>query len=188
MRTNMWMIYKFTSPSGRSYIGQTNNFNRRKRQHQLTTGSRAFHNAIKKYGFETFQLEILAENLTSDEANELEVKYIMEYDTLAPSGYNLTTGGLNQQPSDETKRRLSEAKIGKPRQPFTAEHKQKISMALSDKPRSSETRKKIASSKLGKPQPKQRIICPHCNTEGGNNVMKRWHFDNCRYRETDGLT
>ena len=24
------------------------------------------------------------------------------------------------------------------------------------------------------------IKCPHCNKEGGTNVMKRWHFDKCK--------
>jgi hypothetical protein len=24
------------------------------------------------------------------------------------------------------------------------------------------------------------LTCPHCNKSGGNNVMGRWHFDNCR--------
>lgn len=25
-----------------------------------------------------------------------------------------------------------------------------------------------------------KVICPHCNKEGGGTSMKRWHFDNCR--------
>lgn len=24
------------------------------------------------------------------------------------------------------------------------------------------------------------VMCPHCNKEGGANLMKRWHFDNCK--------
>ena len=24
------------------------------------------------------------------------------------------------------------------------------------------------------------ITCPHCGKEGGNTIMKRWHFDNCK--------
>lgn len=31
---------------------------------------------------------------------------------------------------------------------------------------------------LGFKHPK--IICPHCKLEGANNLMKRYHFDNCR--------
>jgi hypothetical protein len=27
---------------------------------------------------------------------------------------------------------------------------------------------------------KQKLVCPHCETEGGIAIMKRWHFDNCK--------
>ena len=27
---------------------------------------------------------------------------------------------------------------------------------------------------------KDKISCPHCNKEGGKNIMGRWHFNNCR--------
>lgn len=30
--------------------------------------------------------------------------------------------------------------------------------------------------------PKKRLVCPHCNKEGGNSQMKRWHFDNCKLK------
>lgn len=30
---------------------------------------------------------------------------------------------------------------------------------------------------------KQGYICPHCNKEGAGPVMKRFHFDNCKYKE-----
>jgi ssDNA-binding Zn-finger/Zn-ribbon topoisomerase 1 len=41
-----------------------------------------------------------------------------------------------------------------------------------------ETRKKMSEAKKGKTQPK--VTCPHCGKSGGNVVMKRWHFDNCK--------
>lgn len=28
---------------------------------------------------------------------------------------------------------------------------------------------------------KARITCPHCDKIGGSNLMKRYHFDNCKY-------
>jgi ribosomal protein S13 len=27
---------------------------------------------------------------------------------------------------------------------------------------------------------RQKLVCPHCETEGGIAIMKRWHFDNCK--------
>lgn len=43
-------------------------------------------------------------------------------------------------------------------------------------------RKKYAERRaLGLPaQPK--VKCPHCNKEGGNNAMKYWHFDRCKFK------
>lgn len=29
----------------------------------------------------------------------------------------------------------------------------------------------------------EKITCPHCNKTGGNSIMKRWHFDNCKPNE-----
>ncbi|MDD4242702.1 MAG: NUMOD3 domain-containing DNA-binding protein [Bacilli bacterium] len=102
-----YLIYKFTSPSGKSYIGQTCDLKRRKILHKNTNTCRAFHNAIKKYGFENFIEEILKENLTLEDANTFEEIYIEQYNTLAPNGYNLLSGGLNKIPSEETLNKMS---------------------------------------------------------------------------------
>lgn len=33
-------------------------------------------------------------------------------------------------------------------------------------------------------KPKEKVKCPHCDKTGGISQMKRWHFDNCKHRET----
>lgn len=53
------------------------------------------------------------------------------------------------------------------------------------KHKTDETKRKISESKQGVPsklkgKPVERIRCPHCNTIGGINIMKRWHFENCK--------
>lgn len=30
------------------------------------------------------------------------------------------------------------------------------------------------------------VICPHCGTTGGKNIMHRWHFDNCKHKTNKG--
>ena len=101
-----YLIYKYTSPSGKSYIGQTCDLISRKQQHKKSKYCRAFHNAITKYGFENFIEEILEENLTLEEANIFEELYITEHNTLSPNGYNLQSGGNNKQFSKETLEKL----------------------------------------------------------------------------------
>lgn len=89
--------------------------------------------AIKKYGRKNFKLEIMQFCNTQEELNFLEQQYIIWYETLIPSGYNLCSGGKQCyshntetiekirearkrqiiKHSDETKRKISEAHKGK---------------------------------------------------------------------------
>ncbi|RWZ87202.1 MAG: hypothetical protein EO766_11770 [Hydrotalea sp. AMD] len=143
----MYLIYKFTSPSGKSYIGQTNNLIKRQQAHiNINSKCSAIRNAIQKYGWENFTVEILVENISLDEANILEENLIKEHNTLYPNGYNLRTGGLNQLFSDYTKQKLSEAHTGKI---LSEEHKQKISIAGRGKKRSDITKSNISRAKTG---------------------------------------
>lgn len=38
----------------------------------------------------------------------------------------------------------------------------------------------VSAYHKGRPKPQPQVSCPTCNTSGGANVMKRWHFDNCK--------
>lgn len=67
--------------------------------------------AIRKYGVESFKVEKLCDCLVSN-MDKLEIDYIIQYDTLVPFGYNLTTGGANGKDTDETRQRKSKARIG----------------------------------------------------------------------------
>jgi predicted GIY-YIG superfamily endonuclease len=92
-----YLIYKATSPSGKSYVGVTNNFNRRKNTHlrKAREGSTLFfHAAIRKYGPENITWTILAVGMTECEAFELEKKLIEKLQlTNKEFGYNLQIGG-----------------------------------------------------------------------------------------------
>ena len=53
-----------------------------------------FNNAIKKYGWDNFSHEVLAENLTQNEAYKLEQYYISLYKSNRREfGYNMSSGG-----------------------------------------------------------------------------------------------
>jgi len=109
-----YLVYKHTSPSGKSYIGVTNDYNRRSSQHRYYDWCPLLKAAIDKYGWDAFTHEIVASGLTDVEAGLLETKLIVEHNTLAPNGYNITLGGGNRAHTPETRRRISEAKKGKP--------------------------------------------------------------------------
>ncbi len=89
------IIYVYTSPSGKKYVGQTWCEQRRKQDHKYANGkSAAFHSAIKKYGIDSFSYEVLHQFIeTQKSMNELESMEIKRLNTIYPFGYNLTSGG-----------------------------------------------------------------------------------------------
>jgi group I intron endonuclease len=144
--SKIYCIYKHTSPSGKSYIGQTKNYKNRCREHQKIPSCPAFHNAIKKHGWENFKSKILIEGLTLEEANYWEEFFILEHKTLSPNGYNLNTGGGNPRLSEETIERMRQKQLGTK---MDEAIKQKISIAHQGKKRSSESVAKMKASKTG---------------------------------------
>lgn len=69
-----------------------------------------FYNAIKKYGWEEFDHDILFTGLSKKEAEEKEIALIAKWNlTSREFGYNIESGGnLGKKLSEETKRKLSE--------------------------------------------------------------------------------
>lgn len=150
MSDSIYVIYKHTSPSGKSYIGLTNNLTRRITEHKSSSsGCVAFSKAIQKYGWDSFTTEILSCNLTLEEANILEETYIRELNTLVPNGYNLQSGGNVRLHSDESKQRMSDKRKGIPK---TDEHKHLLSKSRLGTSQSEETKRKKSESLKGKPK------------------------------------
>ena len=87
-------IYKYTSPSGKSYIGQTTYSlqERAGKNGKNYKGCGEFYKAIQKHGFENFDVEVLAE-VPKWQLDKMEIKYIHLFNTLFPNGYNLIGGG-----------------------------------------------------------------------------------------------
>lgn len=79
----------------KEYIGITTDFERRMKQHKNRKSNSLIHNAILKYGEENFTYEILASELSIEEAEKMEIDLIKTRNTLAPNGYNLAKGGLH---------------------------------------------------------------------------------------------
>lgn len=92
---NKYCVYMHTSPSGKVYIGITSRkVNERWQNGKGYRDNQHFARAIKKYGWDHIQHEILLDGLTREQASEYEKMYIAFYDSTNPvKGYNLTTGG-----------------------------------------------------------------------------------------------
>lgn len=147
------LIYKVTNKvNGKIYVGQTvKDLDRRKAVHlcnaKVGRHGNYFHNAVRKYGSENFDWEILEECNTIGELNEREEYWIKELKTISPNGYNLMGGGNNSTHHKETIDKMSEVKKGKT---FSEEHRKKMSVASKGKSKSKKHCENIAEARKGK--------------------------------------
>lgn len=120
-------IYKITKISnGKSYIGQSNNIERRFKEHQQKGASSRIplDIAIQKYGVHAFTYEIL-EECPLDKLNEREKYWINYYDTIN-NGYNCLPGGEQQTVGENNGRsKLTEADIITIRKAYANHQKQR---------------------------------------------------------------
>ena len=107
-------IYVITNKiNGKQYVGQTTlSVAARWRAHP-TGDCRALVCAIKKYGVGSFDVRELDTGSNQEELNTKEQHWITMMDTMAPRGYNLREGGSRGKPGADTRRRQSEAHMGK---------------------------------------------------------------------------
>ena len=97
------IVYCYTSPSGKKYIGQTRNEENRRKDFlniniRYSTKNSKIDNARQKYGPENFIyriiVEVFDENIKKllDKLDELEKFFIKDYNTIE-NGYNSDKGG-----------------------------------------------------------------------------------------------
>ena len=142
-----------------------------------------FYSAIQKYGWDNFEHNILYQNLTKEEACEIEKSLIKKYKTQDRKfGYNILEGGqatelpievrekmskammgnkngLGHPCSEEKKKKISDSQKGRK---FSEEHKRKLSEAAKQRrvPCSQDKRKKLSQN-----YPKQkRVYCVETDT------------------------
>jgi len=86
-------IYKITNLSNdKIYIGQSVKLLSRLSAHKSENGGGLLSKAIAKYGKDNFLFEVLI-YCDKDELDSLEIKYIAEYNSTVPNGYNISIGG-----------------------------------------------------------------------------------------------
>jgi group I intron endonuclease len=125
--------------NGMQYIGDhsSDNLYSSRTKNYLGSGRPYLRRAIKKYGKEKFERKILEFFPSKLEAFNAQEKYIIEYNTLTPNGYNISPkGGHFSKGSmgEETKRKIGKAN----------------SISLTGKKQSRETIEKISKSNTGK--------------------------------------
>lgn len=97
-RAKIYRLYRHTSPHGKVYIGITSQAKPEYRWGPDGSGYQSntlFWHDIQKYGWDSFKHEVLAEELTQNEALKLESSLIHEHRATKPEfGYNQDAGCL----------------------------------------------------------------------------------------------
>jgi group I intron endonuclease len=157
-------IYKaYSKTSGKSYVGFDSHWPDRKRQHKYSAFTKNsdthFHKAIRLYGWDDFEWEILYQS--TDKKHTLTV---MEPHFIVECGdYNIASGGEGTHGvlrTDEQKKHQSSVMKGNKYATglvHTEEHKEKLRLMYSGegnplygKKHSEETKKKIAEKAIGR--------------------------------------
>jgi group I intron endonuclease len=143
-------VYKLISPSGKVYIGITNSFNRRMKEHNKCSSDTVLSRAILKYGFENFNKEILLFG-SSVYCQEMEIAFIKKWNSIAPNGMNICSGGQRFDPRGENHHCYGKFGANHPAfgNKLSDEVKRKISEFQTGRKRSNETKKKMSDVKKG---------------------------------------
>lgn len=127
-------IYTITNTkNGKVYVGQTIHKVEKRLKHHQNSLRRGDHvNRYLQHAYnidgDHFIYEAVASARHIEELNELEIFYISLYQSLYNEhGYNLRLGGKNSQHSEETKKKMSQKRTGKYRDPS---HNEKIANTL----------------------------------------------------------
>jgi group I intron endonuclease len=140
-------IYSITSPSGKVYIGQSSDIEKRFYSYQTCwkhmKRQRKLYSSFKKYGIENHMFKVI-EECSLDVLDEREIFYIATLKTTI-NGLNLKLGGVGGKHTQETKDRIGKSNLGIPRpktlqqieklkgQTRTEETKLKMSLARKDR-------------------------------------------------------
>ena len=160
-------IYKLThKESGKIYIGQSKHLKRRLNEHRRCEKSNdkegsqsVVRRAIKKYGFDAFDFEIILYCDEGEYMNLMETKLIQFYDCLVPKGYNVRDGGNKVFISEEGRKRISKANSGRI---VSEETRLKLSesgkKAYLNNPRGDEWNQKLSIALTGKKKSEEHIL------------------------------
>lgn len=108
------IIYMFKNKiNGKIYVGQTTQTFRKRTMQHMRSKKGYFDAALRKYGIESFEYEVIDTAKSTEELNKKEIYWIKKLNTMRPNGYNLCEGGNTTRGyshREESKRKMSVTK------------------------------------------------------------------------------
>lgn len=134
----------------KGYVGQTIRIKRRLHEHKSHNRSGVLSKAITKYGWDTFKLTILEDNISKEDLNIREQFWIAKLHTKFPTGYNLTDGGTQATTySDEFCRQAGERSKERLKNPiFLAKWKEAAANGLKSRTPEEQAKSAKATARL----------------------------------------
>ena len=154
-----YIVYKISNTVNyKFYFGVTQQpLEKRWQQHKCNSSKKNYHlyNAIKKYGFKNFKIEIVFNANSKEEMFEKEIELIkLHQSNNSKYGYNNSIGGESSRYgcklTDTQKKKISEYQKNRTRNPFTEETKSKMSKSAKGRDMSIQI-KSSAEKRKGKP-------------------------------------
>jgi group I intron endonuclease len=110
------LVYLATNKiNGMQYVGQTKmSLEKRIKAHRTHARQKShhglFHEALREYGDGNFDWQIVQVCESKGDLDRIEEEAIVMYNTMAPNGYNTKDGALSGKHSEESKKKMSEAR------------------------------------------------------------------------------
>lgn len=166
----IYLYLKIHNVTGLKYLGKTT-----QDPYKYMGSGKIWKAHLRKHGFDVSTV-ILFQTEDKNLFREVALQYSREFDIVSsPEWANLTEeegqggktrSGPGPRLSEETKKRMSEARKGKPKSEATRE-------AMRRKIVTREHRARISAAKTGKPRPM--VVCEYCDTEIADVTYNRWH-------------
>lgn len=150
-------VYIHHTPNNKVYVGITQKkvFARWGKDGSGYSNQQLFWRAIQKYGWDNIEHEIVAENLSKEEACQMEIDLIAKYKSNNPDyGYNISFGGdvvqLGLTRTEEQRKHISDGHKGIELTDSQINNLNSIHEKLRGVPRSEEVKAKISEANRGK--------------------------------------
>lgn len=155
-------IYKITSPSGKIYIGQSIDIDKRFYLYSLNHCFRQviLYRSFNKHGFNNHILEVI-EECNVDELDKKERYYQELYNAVGPNGMNCILQGTDEKRkviSDEIKNKISIANSGERNGMYGVKQSEEFKQARRNYRHTPESLKKISDRSNGGSNPNAKLV------------------------------